>query len=156
MAGDLDVTAATWGSASLLLVSGDDIDGATGYGWGSQVAKNTGWLYYQPKHLASNTATITAGDDCNISIGRGYFPKGTYSIYAYADADGAPEGTGYVKFDGTIVASWVDANPATGQLVGWSTTTGGWYAVTVTGSADASDIIVVAGLSYRAGSYGSA
>lgn len=153
MASDMDPSTATFGTADLLLASGDDIAGATGCGWGSLVAQNTGWLYYQPRHLASETATITAGDDCVISLAHAYLPAGTYSIYGYVDADGAPEGTGYLKWDGTALVTWIDETATTGSLCGWATETGGWFAMQLTGSANASDIVVVTAFSYRFGSY---
>lgn len=153
MAGDLDPSTAAWGTSSLLLASGDSIDGATGGGWGSQVAKNTGWLYYRTRHALSVEKTIVRGELFSRIIGYVYLPAGTYSIYGLVDADGVPEGNGYLKFYNETVVTWTDDAATTGALVGWHTDTGGWFFVSLVGSADADPINVLAAVSYRPGEY---
>jgi hypothetical protein len=156
MAGDLDVSAAAWGTAKLLLVSGDDIDGDTGYGWGSQVASNTGWLYYQPRMAHSGVATITnAVDDFTTISAHVWVPIGTYSLYGIADADatGTINGTAYVKWDGTALVTFTNADATTGSLCGWSTDTARWVVVRITGSADGADVNVTHAVAVRFGSW---
>lgn len=153
MATDMAVNTATWGTASLLLASGDAIDGATGFGWGSQVAKNTGFLYYQPRAAHAAQSTITAGDSETLSYGYVYVPAGVYSIYGHAktNKDDAPEGT--LLWDGTNLVVFSSDEAATGSLCGWTQATAGWVLVSLTGSADSADTLIQSAVAYRFGSW---
>lgn len=124
MAGDLDVSAATWGTAKLLLVSGDDIDGDTGCGWGSQAMNNIGWLYYRPRMLFA--AEVTASEATGTSAGAAYLPAGTYSIYGRTKHAG--HGSSTLTFDGSTIATADDAT-ATGSRCGWILATAGWVTI---------------------------
>lgn len=151
MADDLDVSAATWGTADLLLVSGDDIDGATGYGWGSQVAKNTGVLYYMPRQASwyrTNDGTTIQGI---------WLTAGTYSVYAVANfnAAGTDVMTGTLYWDGTVVLAGDsdDGATITGSKCGWVWPTTGWVAITTAiGPADGDGIANLSS-AYRFGSW---
>jgi len=134
MATDLDVTTAAWGSQNLLLASGDDISGATGYGWGTQVAQNTGWLYYQPRNLATLCHVFKTHED--VVVGHSWVPAGTYSIYNYLVADFAGGGgTGSASWDGTMITSIEgEDGTATGSFCGWTTATSRWVQMTFNGT----------------------
>jgi hypothetical protein len=154
MASDLDVTTAAWGSQNLLLASGDDISGATGYGWGTQVAQNTGWLYYQPRPMHAETSpTIAPGDAATYDLGYVYLTAGTYSFYGYAVADKADTPASTLTFDGTTLVTFSGTVAATGSLCGWTLATAGWKRLQVIGSADAAKVSIVTASAYRFGSY---
>lgn len=124
MAGDLDVSTATWGTAGLLLASGDAIDGTTGAGWCSQVAQNTGWLYYRPRMLYA--AHIAANGAPGTTTGAAYVAIGTYSIYGRAKHSGY--GSVTLRWDGTAVVTAEDETD-TGSICGWATDTARWVTI---------------------------
>lgn len=152
MATDMDVTTATFGTANLLLASGDPITDDTGSAWGGQVAQNTGWLYYQPRNLA--TLCHDFGEHEAVVVGYSWVPAGTYSIYNYLVADfagGGGDGSAY--WDGTMIASIKGAaGTATGSLCGWTTATSRWVQMTFYG-ANTSTPGMMTGFAMRFGSY---
>lgn len=153
MATDMDVTTATFGTAALLLASGDPITDDTGSAWGGQVAQNTGWLYYQPRNVfCSGTTVSPQGAPVSADIyGHVYLAAGVYSIYACVTAD---HGTGYVFFDGTKIAEQGGDGTATGSLCGWSAGTAGWYAIMHRGSTSGyMPMPTYCGVALRFGSY---
>jgi len=131
MATDLDVTTAAWGSQNLLLASGDDISGATGYGWGTQVAQNTGWLYHQPRTVFNAAFTFSSLSEVwgyGTADAWVYLTAGTYSVYGAVSV--TPDGGlidqyGSMWWDGTALVSTEDAL-TTGSLCGWTVGTSGW------------------------------
>lgn len=149
MATDMAVNTATWGTASLLLASGDAIDGATGFGWGSQVAKNTGFLYYQPRQAAWSRHINEAGTD----IQPIYLTAGVYSFYGIIAFNNG--GTGTVLVDGSVVvAGEGKSGNITGSKCGWTVATTGWYNVTTYYVADDGTTNTVnAAVAYRFGSW---
>lgn len=155
MADDLDPSTSTFGTANMLLQSGDAIEGSTGYAWGAQAAKNTGWLWYLPRMVHAGANTIGALATFDTIIAHAYIAQdGTYSIYGHVDADGAPVGNGLLKWDGTTLVTFTSADATTGSLCGWVNDAGArWVAIRLTGSADSSAIYVVSSVSVRNGSY---
>lgn len=153
MATDLDVSTATFGTASLLLASGDPITDDTGSAWSGQVAQNTGWLYYQPRPIYSyRCPAITARTSETYSMGYTYCPAGTYSIYGHGLFDKTDAINGQVLWDGTALVAFAGTTAATGSLCGWSTTAR-WVQTTVTGSADSAAAVITSAASMRFGSY---
>lgn len=126
MATDLDVSTATFGTASLLLASGDPITDDTGSAWGGQVAQNTGWLYYQPRNIAARSVP-SAASGTTYYVGNSWMRAGTYSIYGHLSAEfagGGGDGTSY--WDGTLLATIGATGAATGSLCGWIAPTDTW------------------------------
>jgi hypothetical protein len=154
MATDLDVTTAVWGSANLLLASGDDISGATGYGWGSQVAQNTGWLYYQPRPMhAYKCPPIGPTRATTFPLGYVYLTAGEYSVYGYCKTDQADAPAGTMTFDGTNLVIFSGSVAATGSFCGWTLATSKWCALSVTGSANSDVTVITTASAMRFGSY---
>jgi hypothetical protein len=108
----------------MLLVSGDDIDGDTGYGWGSAVAQDIGWLYYRPRMLFA--AEVAASGATGTSTGAAYLPAGTYSIYGRTKHAG--HGSSTLTFDGSTIAT-ADDTTATGSRCGWTLAAAGWVTI---------------------------
>lgn len=152
MATDMDVTTATFGTASLLLASGDPITDDTGSAWGGQVAQNTGWLYYQPRNLATLRHHFDTHAD--IVVGHSWVPAGTYSIYNYLASDFAGGGgAGSASWDGTMITSIEgEDGTATGSLCGWTTATSRWVQMTFNGT-NTSPPGMMTGFAMRFGSY---
>ena len=159
MATDMDVTTATFGTAALLLASGDPITDDTGSAWGGQVAQNTGWLYYQPRNVFCSGTTVVFMPESSGTVdiyGHVYLAAGVYSIYACVTAnDTIPDnGTGYVFFDGTKIAEQGGDGTATGSLCGWSAGTAGWYAIMHRGrTSGEGPMPTYCGVALRFGSY---
>lgn len=154
MATDLDVTTAAWGSANLLLASGDDISGATGYGWGSQVAQNTGWLYYQFRPLLTQICPeIGATRSSTFSMGYTYCPAGTYSIYGHAVTNKSDAPVGTLTWDGSNLVVFSGNTAATGSKCGWGNATARWVQSTVVGSANSAATLITVSAAIRFGSY---
>jgi hypothetical protein len=147
MATDMDVTTATFGTANLLLASGDPITDDTGSAWGGQVAQNTGWLYYQPRNL--NTRYVQVTDPTGFRVGYAYFPAGTYSLYAALGINVGAWGYGTLFFDGTEIVKAATNGVHTGSLCGWTVGTGAWIAMT----GSSGDANVTAAFACRFGSY---
>lgn len=159
MATDMDVTTATFGTANLLLASGDPITDDTGSAWGGQVAQNTGWLYYQPRTIFNSSFRFSALSEVwgyGTAEGYVYLPAGTYSIYGAVSVTPASGDTGQygsLWWDGTTLATTEDTL-TTGSLCGWSVGTSGWIACRLVGGIyDLHSATAWAGVALRFGSY---
>lgn len=154
MATDLDVTTAVWGTADLLLASGDPIDDNTGSAWGGQVAQNTGVLYYLPRPIASGGHLVRGGDPLDAYYGYTYLQAGTYSIYGYGTSNAPSMPVGSLTFDGSNLVVWSGTGaPATGSFVGW-TTAARWVLSRFVGSAvTGTNTTISVGITYRLGSF---
>ena len=159
MATDLDVTTAAWGSRNLLLASGDDISGATGYGWGTQVAQNTGWLYYQPRTVFNAAFTFSSLSEVwgyGTADAWVYLTAGTYSVYGAVSVTPNTGETGWygsMWWDGTALVSTADTL-TTGSLCGWTVGTSGWiHCRLVGGIYDYHSRTAWGGIALRFGSY---
>ena len=152
MATDMDVTTATFGTASLLLASGDPITDDTGSAWGGQVAQNTGWLYYQPRNIATRNAQF-ADTGTEYQVGHVFMPVGTYSIYChffYEAVGGGGGGSAY--WDGTEIAHVTASGTATGSLCGWVADSDRWVDMSFT-AVSSSALGATASYAVRFGSY---
>ena len=160
MATDMDVTTATFGTAALLLASGDPITDDTGSAWGGQVAQNTGWLYYQPRTVFNASFTFSSLSEVwgyGTAQASVYLPAGTYSVYGAAAVtpdEGLTDQYGSLSWDGTALVATEDAL-TTGSLCGWSVGTAGWGTCKLIGGIydQGNERVAWGGIAIRFGSY---